>query len=122
MARSGGGQANVITPNSVNLEGRSVISGGYSNTINADYSSIGGGRANTVNGDFSGVGSGYGNSANTNAVYSCISGGLGNSSLAPYSAIGGGRYNSCAGTLSVCVGGGTSANVNIFPGAIGNVA
>lgn len=90
----GGGDTNTTAAGNTN--GRNVIAGGTSNSIDATYSVIGGGQSNSIAGTGNNQTVGGGGS-NTNAgVYASIGGGLSNSAgsaTAGYNTVSGGRGN-----------------------------
>ncbi len=96
----------------------SVISGGYSNSASAYYSSIGGGYSNSASGQISTIGGGSSNIAygvaatvgggsnnEASGYRSTIAGGYSNEATGTVSAIGGGYFNTASGHTSTISGG-----------------
>ena len=132
-ASGGGGGAylengnNTIVPTNTSLYTltsgtNSVISGGSSQLINANYANIGGGRQNGVIAQDAGVGGGSGN---TNL---CDRGWIGGGNLnknqgTSLSTIGGGYFNDCGSSGSTIAGGyqnSTSGDYSTIGGGRGN--
>lgn len=85
-----------------------AVSGGYSNTANAEYSTIGGGRINRAQGLYAFVGGGYANKVFSN--YGSIGGGFKNVVSGRFASILGGSRNTVTGRFSVAAGYATLAN------------
>jgi trimeric autotransporter adhesin len=125
----GGGGATGGFPNSI-LANYGVIGGGAGNKVHGNYGAVGGGAENQAGGSLSGlpfttVGGGFQNSALGES--SVVAGGRQNSiySTGSYSAVGGGRYNIASGSQAT-VGGGDSNSADglssTVPGGFGNTA
>ncbi len=125
-------QPNATSPNVIggfvgNLIGANVvgatISGGgqsgFSQSIQANYSTIGGGVGNEITESASTIGGGVDNSIS--AQNATISGGVSNSASNSGAAIGGGEGNTASGGNSVISGGGANTASGIFS-AIGGGA